>query len=757
MAKKIRSTFTTRFATIQKRDGRIVPFDWKRIAIAIGQAFRAVGAPDEAVARRVAESVVRRIEQELPKDNIPTVEGVQDVVERELIAAGFAEAAKAYILYRKERERIREQKREILGGLHTSLPFTPNALTVIANRYLGRDPQGAITETPEKMFRRVANALAQVEAEYGKKNEGQKKHADEFYAIMASFKFTPAGRTLTNAGAPTPLVPNCIVLHVEDSMDGIFTTLKEAALLQQAGSGLGFPFHMLRPAGTRAKRSRGVASGPISFLQVYDMAFGVIKQQGRHGANMAVMRVDHPDIIDFIHAKKREGDIKNFNISLGITDEFMREALRGAKKPWLCEFNGVKMKPRVVERDSYNNILSVTEVTATARELLHELAAMAWMNGEPGVVFLDEVNRTNPLPGLGRIEACNPCGEQFLHDGDACNLGSINLEKFVRRGTIDYAELRRVTKITVRMLDNVVDLTDMPVDRVNRSFKANRRIGLGVMGFADMLYQLRIPYNAAAGIEVAEKVMKTINEAAHEMSRELAKEKGVFPNHNVSVYKKKRIPMRNAALTNIAPTGSISMMFDVASGVEPYFALAYHKKGIIGGRYSLQYFNKYLEVELKEHGLFKPHIINHIIERGTLRDMKEIPADIKKIFVTAMDISAEDHIRMQAAFQKYTDNSISKTINFPNTAAKDDILKGYILAWQLKCKGCTVYRDKSREFQILNLNDGRAQSAKITEPTLSRREGTVREEKKCPNCGEEVEMKEGCKSCPACGWGVCEA
>ena len=751
------SIFTSRFATIQKRDGRIAPFDWKRIALAIGKAFKAIGAPNDAAAERVAQTVVRRLEKETPKDKLPSVEGVQDVVEEELIAAGFAEAAKAYILYRKERELIREQKRDILGGLHTSLPFTLNALTVIANRYLQRDPQGAITETPEKMFRRTAQALALVEAEYGKKNEWIKERADEFYGVMASFKFTPAGRTITNAGAPTALVPNCIVLHINDSMDGIFTTLKDAALLQQAGSGLGFPFHMLRPAGTRAKRSRGVASGPISFLQVYDMAFGVIKQQGRHGANMAVMRVDHPDVLDFIHAKKREGDIKNFNISVGITDEFMRQALKGAKKPWLCEFNGVKMKPRVVDRDAYNNILSVTDVTTTARELLHDIASMAWTNGEPGVVFLDEVNRTNPLPGLGRIEACNPCGEQFLHDGDACNLGSINLARFVKRGKVDEVELRRVTKVAVRMLDNVVDLTDMPVDRVNRSFKSNRRIGLGIMGFADMLYQLRIPYNSKNGVDMAEKVMKIVNDAAHEMSRALAKEKGVFPNYNESVYKKKRVPMRNAALTNVAPTGSISMMFDVASGVEPAFALAYHKKGILNGRYSLQYFNKYLEVELKERGFWKPHIVNHIVEKGTLQDLKEVPADVKKVYVTSMDISAEDHIRMQAAFQKHTDNSISKTINFPNTATKDDMLRGYILAWQLKCKGCTVYRDKSREFQILNLNESKKQTSKADGQAVSMRAETMLEEKKCPACGEELQMKEGCKSCPSCGWGVCEA
>jgi ribonucleoside-diphosphate reductase alpha chain len=305
------------------------------------------------------------------------------------------------------------------------------------------------------------------------------------------------------------------------------------------------------------------------------------------------------------------------------------------------------------------------------------------------------------------------------------------------------------------MLDNVVDLTDMPVERVNRSFKSNRRIGLGIMGFADMLYQLRIPYNSKEAFETAESVMKTINEAAHEMSRELAKEKGVFPNYNLSIFKKKRVPMRNAALTNIAPTGSISMMFDVSSGVEPYFALAYHKKGIINGRYSLQYFNKYLEVELKERGLFKPAIVERILEKGTLQDIKEIPQDIKRVYVTAMDISAEDHIRMQAAFQKYTDNSISKTINFPSTATKEDVLRGYILAWQLKCKGCTVYRDKSRQFQILNLGEGKGSESSPV--VLTSKEASLTEKLKCPSCGGELEMKEGCKSCPSCGWGVCES
>ncbi len=525
---------------IKKRDLTVVGFNKEKITSAIFKSVKAVGGHDKKKAEELAGKVVELLEKKYSTE-VPTVEDVQDVVEKVLIEEGHAKTAKAYILYRQERTKIREEQKKILRGRTTKLPYTLNALQVVAKRYLVRDEEGELAESPEEMLERVADALSKVEFLYGKSEEEVKKFYKEFLEITKSFEFTAAGRTIANAGGPTRVVSNCIVLHIEDSMDSIFQTLKEAALLQQAGSGLGFPLHLMRPAGLFTVRSRGQASGPISFLQVYNQAFGVIKQQNRHGANMAVMRVDHPDILEFVHCKDREGDLRNFNVSVGLTNEFMQKVKDNDPSPWMCTWKGKKMKPRRVKRDQNFSISDMVEETMTAKQLFEEIISSAWLTGEPGCVFLDKVNETNPVPGLGRIEACNPCGEQFLHDGDVCNLGSINLEKFVKtvddKPQVDFERLKYVTKIATRILDNVVDITDFPVEKVNKRFRENRRIGLGIMGFADMLYQLGVGYNTQKGFETAEMVMKCINDSSHEMSQQLAEEKGVFTNWELSIYK----------------------------------------------------------------------------------------------------------------------------------------------------------------------------------------------------------------------------
>ncbi|MCL4393063.1 adenosylcobalamin-dependent ribonucleoside-diphosphate reductase [Patescibacteria group bacterium] len=724
---------------IKKRDGSIVLFDKNKIIDAIYKA--GLATEGESFNKKKAEEVgdiVSLVIDRKFKKRVPSVEEIQDVVEISLIAKNYAQIAKAYILYREEHTKARERQEEIMNGFTTSLPFTENSLKILAGRYLNRDAKtGEIIESPEGMFERVATTLSNTEKKYKKRSKDIAQIQKEFYNVMSNFEFVPAGRTLTNAGAGTPLVANCIVLHPQDSMKAIFDTLKDAALLQQAGSGLGFPFHLLRPAGMKTIKSKGVASGPVSFLRVYDSAFGVIKQQGRHGANMAVMSVEHPDILDFITCKKIEGDIKNFNISVGITDKFMKEVISGTDKPWICKFNGVSMNPRTIIKDQYGNITEIKESVMSAKEIFREIVTSAWNNGEPGIVFLDTVNKTNPIPKLGRIEACNPCGEQFLHDGDVCNLGSINLEKFVTEDKkLDEEKLRQVTRIATRMLDNVIDISDFPVDRVNNVFRANRRIGLGIMGFADMLYLLEIKYNSKEGFAMAEKIMKIISSEARLESQKLAEEKGEFPNFKLSIHKEKQ---RNVALTTVAPTGSISMLFDVSSGVEPYFALSYYKE-VMGGQ-KLYYTNKHLEKVLKDNNIYSKELIEKISKTGSLQDIKEIPQKIKDIFVVAMDISAEDHIRMQAAFQKYTDNAISKTCNFPNSATIDDVTQGYILAWKLGCKGCTVYRDGSREVQVLNL--------------LKDKNSKKNKKEECPECGNGMEIKEGCATCTSCGFSYC--
>ncbi len=751
---------------VVKRGGGIVDFNLEKIKQAILKAGEFKNAFGETVADELANNVYERLNK-IYDQVVPNIEQIQDIVEMEIMKAGYVEVARDYIVYRIEHRKLRDKQLEILGGKTTNIKFSENALRVLAKRYLVRDEDDNIVESPEEMFSRVAKTISQVEKDYGRDEVFIKDLENKFYQIMHNFEFTPAGRTLANAGAPTRLVSNCIVLHIEDNMKSIFETLRDAALLQQAGSGLGFPMHRLRPAGSIAKATRGVASGPISFLKVYNKAFGVIKQQNRHGANMGVMRVDHPDILEFIHCKEKEGELRNFNLSVGLTNEFMQKVKDNDPHPWICRFKNEETKPRRVIRDEHDVIQEIREETLSARELFQEIINAAWQNGEPGCVFLDRVNETNPLPGLGTIEACNPCGEQFLHDGDVCNLGSINLAKFVKDEAVDYDKLKEVTELAIRMLDNVIDLTDFPVERVSTVFKANRRIGLGIMGFGDMLYQLKVGYNSEEGRNIAEKMMSFINKTAHEMSEKLASEKGVFPNFDKSIYASLGKKMRNAALTTIAPTGTTSMLFNCSSGVEPYFALAYYYKGILGSNDTeLYYANQYLEDALRSVNLYNKDILQKIEEAGSVQGIEEIPEQMRKVFVASMDISADDHIKMQAAFQKHVDNSISKTVNFPNSATKNDVMQGYILAWELGCKGCTVYRDGSRDIQVLNLNNKADKNKEVEEIIEEENEvkkynfnsGNKKEVIKkgiCPECGSKIEVNEGCYVCRNCGFSAC--
>lgn len=601
--------------------------------------------------------------------------------------------------------------------------FSENALKMMRKRYLAYDKKGK-QEMPADMFMRVAKALAAVEKDYGKSSQFIKKTEREFFDIMADKEYTPAGRTMTNAGSATPLVANCIVLPVEDSMDGIFQTLKEAALLQQAGSGLGFAFDRLRPSMSTTVKSRGVSSGPVSFLKIYNEAFGIIKQQGRHGANMAMMSIDHPDVLDFLRSKEVEGAIRNFNISVKVTDDFMKKLVESPDEQWFCSWKGEKVKPRRVMRHANGSVYDSEEIDITVGEIFDEIVHYAWTNGEPGIVFIDTINRTNPLPALGKIEASNPCGEQFLHPYDNCNLGSINLAVFVKSGKVDYARLAKATKVAVRLMDNVIDRFDFPVPQVTALAKKNRRIGLGIMGFADLLYQLDIKYNSEEGLKMAEKVMGVIQKAAHDMSQELAKEKAVFPNWKQSVYGREKVKMRNAALTTVAPTGSISMMFDTSSGVEPNFALAYIKQDKDGLQYP--YFNRHFEAALKKYNFTKEELEKlkeEVVKTGTIQHLTHLPQELRDTFVVSMDLSGNDHVYMQAAFQRQVDNSISKTINFPNSATKEEVKASYILAWKEGCKSCTVYRDGSRAIQILNVGE----ADKIVSTTEDPKKAKVKE------------------------------
>jgi ribonucleoside-diphosphate reductase alpha chain len=576
-----------------------------------------------------------------------------------------------------------------------SLEFSSNAMKVFNSRYLRQAPDGAVIETPVECFRRVAAAIALSEAP-----DLRPFWTDQFFEIMRNCEFLPAGRTLSLAGTGAPLVSNCVVLHVEDSLDKIFQTLEDGVILHKGGSGIGFPLHLLRPAGLPCKRTLGMASGPVSFLSIYSRAFYPILNHGRESANMAVMRIDHPDILEFMSAKAVEGKFSNFNFSIAFTDDFMRTVVERPETPMMCTWLGTLMKPREITRDSYGKILSIVDVDMTVGELFDRIIALAWKNGEPGCVFIDTVNQTNPLPGLGPIECCNPCGEQYLHDGDACNLGAINLERFVSPGgTIDFDRLKAVVRIAVRFLDDVIDQTQFQVARVRNSFGGNRRVGLGIMGLADMLFLLGLQYDSDEGREAARSVMKCISETAIAVSEELGVEKGSFPNIAKSKWAGKRA-MRNSSLTNVAPTGSTSMLLDVSSGIEPYFALAYKRMNCLEGSTMEPFINKHLKKALDNCGC-APDVMEKVIQTGSVQGIAEIPEGVRRVFRTSLDIAAVDHCLMQAALQEFCCNAISKTINFPTHATVADVKAVYIDGWRLGLKGMTAYRNGSRETQVL--------------------------------------------------------
>ncbi|WXG40559.1 MAG: vitamin B12-dependent ribonucleotide reductase [Candidatus Freyarchaeum deiterrae] len=663
---------------IRKRDGRIVKFEPVKITNAIHKAIIAVKEEDEETAKNLSDQVVATIEENF-SGRIPSVEDVQDTVENVLIKNGFSDVAKAYILYRQKRTELREAKK--LLGVSDDLKLSLNAAQVLENRYLLKDDQGKVIETTSQMFRRVAHTLAAVDKSYDSDAETEKTE-DAFYGIMSRLEFLPNSPTLMNAGTNIGQLAACFVLPVGDSIDEIFDALKFMALIHKSGGGTGFSFSRLRPSGDIVGSTKGVASGPVSFMRIFDTATDVIKQGGRRrGANMGILRVDHPDILDFISAKEKEGSFSNFNISVGVTDAFME----------------------VVEKDgTYELINPRTEEPVTklkARDVFNSVIESAWKTGDPGMIFLDEVNRHNPTPHVGQIESTNPCGEIPLLPYESCNLGSINLPKMVKDDEIDWDKLRELVRLAVHFLDNVIDASKYPLPQVDRATRANRKIGLGVMGFADMLIQLNIPYDSNKAIDVAEEIMSFISKEAVKKSEELALERGSFPNFEDSIWKERgHKALRNATLTSIAPTGTISIIAGASSGIEPLFAVSF-VRNVIGTQ--LFETNPLFEKVAKERGFYNSELMTEIARRGSIQGMKTIPEDVRRIFVTALDIDPEWHVRMQAAFQKYVDNAVSKTVNLPQEATIEDASKIYWLAYKLKCKGITIFRYGSKREQVL--------------------------------------------------------
>lgn len=562
-----------------------------------------------------------------------------------------------------------------------------NAIKVLEKRYLAKDKDGNVIETPDQMFARVAKSIAAADEAYVS-DEQLKAIEQDFYNMMANLEFLPNSPTLMNAGRPLGQLSACFVLPIEDSMEGIFDSVKNAALIHKSGGGTGFSFNRLRPKGSSVNSTGGVASGPVSFMKVFNSATEAVKQGGtRRGANMGILRIDHPDILEFITCKQDNADITNFNISVALTESFMEAVEEG------------------LDYDLFDPKTKEKKGTLNAREVFDKIVQMAWKNGEPGIVFIDRINRDNVTPEVGEIESTNPCGEQPLLPYESCNLGSINLSAMIKEGPdgaeVDYDKLRNTVHKAVHFLDNVIDVNNYPLKQIDEMTRGTRKIGLGIMGWADLLLILGIPYNSGEAERLAEEIMGFIDFESKQKSEEIAKIKGVFPLYEKSIYSKTGRKIRNATTTTIAPTGTLSIIAGVSSGIEPLFAISFIKN-VMDGTELLEV-NPYFKKAAIDGGFYTEELMKIIAKEGSVHGLAEVPEEIKDLFVTSHDISPEWHVKMQAAFQHHTDNAVSKTVNLRNEAKIDDVAEVFQLAYRTGCKGVTIYRDGSRDMQVLNI------------------------------------------------------
>jgi len=667
---------------VQKRDGSVVKFDPEKIRHAIFRAAFEV-LQDEAKASPIAERLTGIVSRKLVavyKYKLLQVETIQDTVEAVLMSEGYSQIAKSYILYRERRSDLRLAKSVL--GIKDDLKLPINTMEVLKKRYLLKDDQQNVIETPSGLFRRVASHIARAEENF-RSSHTPEEVEENFDRIMRHLEFMPNSPTLMNAGAALGQLSACFVIPVEDSIDGIFGALKSMAKIHQTGGGTGFSFSRLRPKGDLVSSTKGQASGPVSFMSIFDQATEVIVQGGkRRGANMGILRCDHPDIVEFVEAKMEKDRFSNFNLSVGITDRFMK-ALAA---------NG--------EYDLVNPRTRKPVKRVKARTIFDLIVNAAWLTGDPGLIFLDEINRKNPTPRVGPIEATNPCGELPLLPYESCNLGSINLAKMARGKALDWDKLRETIRWGIRFLDDVIEVNRFPLPQVKEITFSNRKIGLGVMGFADLMIRLGFPYHSPDALRFAAKLMRFIHQESLNASVALARERGVFPNFRHSLYARKNLRVRNATVNTIAPTGTISIIAGCSSGIEPLFAVSFVRNVLSGTK--LFEVNPIFEEIARNRGFYSKEMVARVAQSGSLQKIKGIPQDIKRIFVTAFDVTPEQHLQVQAAFQRYSDNSVSKTINLPSEATVEDIKKIYRMAYRMKCKGITVYRYGSKEEQVLS-------------------------------------------------------
>ncbi len=666
-----------------KRNGKKEAFDLEKIARSIFQAARSVGGKDQRRAAKLADKVKDYLAQHYPRQKKLTTFLIGEAVEKVLIEEGHAQTAKAFILYRY-RQAGEEEKKKSLGVADDWGGLTYNSLWLLQSRYLRRNQKGQTIETPRQMLKRVARFAAAAE-----KKKKQAFWEKKFFQLMWEKKFLPGTRTLANAGKKFPQLANCFVFPLEDSIEGIFKILYQSSVIKKHGGGCGFNFSSLRPAGDLVGGEPGLAAGPGKIIELFDLTTRIFRQQGRYeSGNMAVLDVDHPDILKFITLKEKEGYLISTNISLAVSDDFMKAVEKD--QDWALR------NPRTGE--------VVEKIKA---KMIFDLAAnYAHRTGDPGLLFLDTINRNNPLRRhWGEIKATNPCGEQPLYPYESCNLGYLNLPQFLRfekkKVVFDFNALAEATKIAVRMLDDLIDQSWFPVAEIQEQVRQLRRTGLGVVGWAETLARLKIPYHSEEGFKTAEKVMKTIHDSAWEESFALGEEKGPFPAVGQSRWHKQRRQPRNVALTTCPPSSNHGIIFNTSFGIEPFFALVYRRR-IYGGEVELLETNSFLKEQLQERGLYREELIQKIAaNHGSLQGIKEIPTDLREIFPVAHDIHFRAHLKMQAAFQKWVDNSVTKTINLPFEATVNDVAGAYFLAWKLGCKGITIFRDQSRREQVI--------------------------------------------------------
>lgn len=668
----------------------------------------------------------------------------------------------------------------MLENSNKNLNFSENAIKVLEKRYLKRDKDGNCTETPSDMFKRVAETIAKGDLNFGKSQEEVNQLSKRFYDAITHRFFMPNSPTLMNAGRELGQLAACFVLPVEDSLEGIFETIKNTALIHQSGGGTGFSFSRLRPKNSVVKSTMGVSSGPVSFMEVFNAATEAVKQGGtRRGANMGILRVDHPDIIEFINCKSDNDKLNNFNISVAITDKFMDAYLKGEDYDLVNPQNN-EVVGRMCAKDVFDLIVDC-----------------AWRNGEPGVVFIDKMNADNPTPLIGAIESTNPCGEVPLLPYEACNLGSINLGLMMKEENgsmnVDWDLLEKTVRTAMRFLDNVIEVNKYPLPQISELVSNNRKIGLGVMGWADMLMKAGISYSSEDGTKLAGQVMEFIDYISKSESIELAKERGRFNNFKGSIYDQpnylfnkfkgksagkisddmwakldsdiQKYGLRNATTTCIAPTGTISMIAGASGGVEPLFGLVFSRL-IMDGTEMLEV-NPIFKDYMLSHNLYSDNLMAQIAKDGSLSHVEGVPNEIKRIFVTAHDVAPYWHVKMQAAFQLHVDNAVSKTVNFVESATREDIKEVYILAYKNNLKGITVYRNNSRQFQPMNLDTKKKEPKIEIKPIEKNLEPKVEEDSeeynptgeiktiKCPECGNEIQMAEGCFICLNCGYSGC--